>query len=461
SLAEAMAERESLIDALHRELEALRAELQLFRSQSNYNEEQLRLRINDLESTIAELDSELLAERQSKESILAQVEAAAASAEAVTRVVEEEKGRRMAEEKFNKMKEVYQKLRNEHITLIRTKAEIEKQLATEKENFNAERRALQESQENARRLEKQITHQAEAQKSTLEVNQREQGAVRDELHRIHAEYEKVTEERDTLEVTLYELRTQMSASSQKAANEMSSVMSQWDSSLHNCVVGAAEATITVISQATSYFDHELHATIKCTPDYTLVYASPIFESLTFVKDTYSQYLMDIHKAPHLLRGLSVWANQLATFLLNAKATSHASPNIERAENLVSALEDLAKKCIDTLHGIQNKQNLESGFASIKEHFERCCELVRNCEDQSPSREDVAEALSREMEAMNEAIMQAVERFTSMLEDTRAKDSGIQLEVNEGIIGTCSELMAAVRLLIIRASELQKEIVAAG
>ena len=35
------------------------------------------------------------------------------------------------------------------------------------------------------------------------------------------------------------------------------------------------------------------------------------------------------------------------------------------------------------------------------------------------------------------------------------------QVNEGIIGTCSELMAAVRLLIIRASDLQKEIVAAG
>lgn len=50
-----MAERESLIDALHGELEAMRAEVQRARSQATHNEEQLRLRINDLESTIAEL----------------------------------------------------------------------------------------------------------------------------------------------------------------------------------------------------------------------------------------------------------------------------------------------------------------------------------------------------------------------------------------------------------------------
>lgn len=62
----------------------------------------------------------MLAERQSRESILAQVEAAAASAEAVTRLTAEETRRRTAEEKFVKMKDVYQKLRDEHINLIRS-----------------------------------------------------------------------------------------------------------------------------------------------------------------------------------------------------------------------------------------------------------------------------------------------------------------------------------------------------
>lgn len=65
-------------------------------------------------------ESQLSAERRNKESILAQVEAATASAEAVAKLSEEETRRRSAEEKFVKMKDVYQKLREEHIALIRT-----------------------------------------------------------------------------------------------------------------------------------------------------------------------------------------------------------------------------------------------------------------------------------------------------------------------------------------------------
>ena len=57
SIAEVVAERESLIEALHAELESSRADVQRMRSQSEHTEQQLRLKINDLESTIGELVS--------------------------------------------------------------------------------------------------------------------------------------------------------------------------------------------------------------------------------------------------------------------------------------------------------------------------------------------------------------------------------------------------------------------
>lgn len=38
---------------------------------------------------------------------------------------------------------------------------------------------------------------------------------------------------------------------------------------------------------------------------------------------------------------------------------------------------------------------------------------------------------------------------------------LEIQVNESILGTCSDLMAAVRQLVVRASDLQREIVAAG
>ncbi|KAG7177524.1 Huntington interacting protein related 1-like [Homarus americanus] len=92
---------------------------------------------------------------------------------------------------------------------------------------------------------------------------------------------------------------------------------------------------------------------------------------------------------------------------------------------------------------------------------KCCSLVSLCEDQSPGVEDMVSVVQREMDNMDSAIRDAVEKFTAMLENSRATDSGTQLEVNESILGTCSELMAAVRLLVQRGAELQKEIVDAG
>lgn len=52
-----------------------------------------------------------------------------------------------------------------------------------------------------------------------------------------------------------------------------------------------------------------------------------------------------------------------------------------------------------------------------------------CEDQSPREEDMAEVVQREMEAMDLAIRDAVDKFTRLLENSRANDTGMQLEVS--------------------------------
>lgn len=45
--------------------------------------------------------------------------------------------------------------------------------------------------------------------------------------------------------------------------------------------------------------------------------------------------------------------------------------------------------------------------------------------------------------------------------TREKDSGVKLEVNDKILDACTALMKAIKLLIAKAKDLQKEIVAQG
>lgn len=53
-----------------------------------------------------------------------------------------------------------------------------------------------------------------------------------------------------------------------------------------------------------------------------------------------------------------------------------------------------------------------------------------CEDLTPGEEDLGTQVQREMANMEAAIMEASQRFMAMLENSRAKDTGTQLEVRE-------------------------------
>nr|XP_045605659.1 huntingtin-interacting protein 1-related protein-like isoform X1 [Procambarus clarkii] len=460
SLAEVVAERESIIDALHGELEAMRIEVQQSRSHATHNEEQLRLRINDLESTIAELDSELLAERQSKESIMAQVEAAAASAEAVTRLADEETRRRSAEEKFVKMKDVYQKLRDEHINLIRGKAELDKQLSVEQEAHSSTQRSKDELAAALHKLQSQMTQNEQVHRNVTHMAEQEAETLNKKLLAVIAERDQLTGQVRDLEDAISKLNTQMDTQSQQATYQLTVVRSDWETGVHKCVEGAVDGALIVVTHTLSHFDLEAHANVKCTSEYTLAYQALVEDALEKLWSSYDSYINSFYSAPYLITTITSAAHYIAAFLLYAKATSHASPNIEHAENLVAVLEEFAKACIDSFGRIHAKQELTDIQAS-KETFERCCSLVSLCEDQSPRIEDVASLVQREMENMDSAIRDAVEKFTAMLENSRATDTGTQLEVNESILGSCSDLMAAVRLLVQRAAELQKEIVDSG
>ena len=73
--------------------------------------------------------------------------------------------------------------------------------------------------------------------------------------------------------------------------------------------------------------------------------------------------------------------------------------------------------------------------------------MSQCEDRSPGEEDVAMAVEREMDKMESAIKDAVERFTAMLENSRAKDTGTQLEVRSSKLQHCYAICHCIYLAL--------------
>ena len=81
------------------------------------------------------------------------------------------------------------------------------------------------------------------------------------------------------------------------------------------------------------------------------------------------------------------------------------------------------------------------------------------EEDSP--ETLGSLVDEEMAATSQAVEAAALRIQEMLKKSREDDTGVELEVNERILDSCTELMKAIKVLIQRSKDLQNEIVKEG
>ncbi|KAM9735217.1 huntingtin-interacting protein 1-related protein-like [Menidia menidia] len=70
-------------------------------------------------------------------------------------------------------------------------------------------------------------------------------------------------------------------------------------------------------------------------------------------------------------------------------------------------------------------------------------------------------VDKEMLATSTAIEEAVLRMDEILNQAKKDTTGVKLEVNQSILGSCSDLMKAVHILVTASTDLQKDIVEGG
>lgn len=74
---------------------------------------------------------------------------------------------------------------------------------------------------------------------------------------------------------------------------------------------------------------------------------------------------------------------------------------------------------------------------------------------------LGDLVEKELNYMDKAIEEAAKKIVDMLEQSRAFDSGIKLEVNEKILDSCTSLMQCIQILVQKSRKVQAEIVALG
>ncbi|CAD6199783.1 unnamed protein product [Caenorhabditis auriculariae] len=342
------------------------------------------------------------------------------------RVKEAEAKAKASEDRFGKMKAVYEKFRLEHVQALTKLGELQKQLeASDKLKMDKEEEltALHRKVEEAEREAARATAQADGDASVVED-------LRSQLAKADMQLEEL---RRTMENEKAKHETALVQSGEKYDDEKQQIERQFDQSLRNGVLAMFERCDEELPNATS---------ISYPPHLA---QSAMATVLSLLADLPS-------KGPNQ----TVYAGHVLASTLVASAAAAYTASIQHYEGVNDQCKLVlasAKKAIATSDG---------DFDTLRHNASKLNDLLVALPLQTDIDKDVVGSeLEQEMKRMDEVIRRAVEEIEAIQKKARENTTGQRLEVNESILGCCQALMSAIMQLVIASRELQAEIVAAG
>ncbi|XP_022109493.1 huntingtin-interacting protein 1-like isoform X2 [Acanthaster planci] len=408
-------ERDFLIEQLQQEIEELKFELDRIQREDQRIINDLKKRILHLEEELHEhrrliensyQENEDLQTKLKEESVKA--ENLVASAALTDQLEEAEKRARVNEDKFRKMKDVYGKLREEHVTLLRSNADVTKQL-------NTVMKMTEESQLAKLNAEKFVEQ--------LQQSVEEKSAAEDRLKGKMAAKQKLI------------------------------------------LVGAIEEAEQMIRQVLTQIDDPAYSTATCTAEYLLTRSDNVDQSLNKLQKNFQGYIQNKDSELNLLiRHISSFSYTLGEYILQGKATSNMAP-LNFSEGLSSACKSAGERSLALLETLKDDSQTDGMNKSKQSLEEALKEIIRIAKEllpqESDNQEEFGDLVDQEMQATTDAVDKAAARIAEMLKKSRQADTGIKLEVNEKILDSCNDLMSSIKMLIEKSKSLQREIVAEG
>ncbi|XP_067687731.1 huntingtin-interacting protein 1-like isoform X1 [Haliotis asinina] len=544
-------ERDQLIERLQREIEFLKQEMHRMKTEDGRIIQSLKDEISKMEKLLSELRLSADKALKDSETLKKERDEAQASLDALAKLPEAEKQAKANQEKFQKMKDIYGKLREEHVQLLRNHADVTKQLASEKKAADEKEQVIKEAKMDLQRLEeeKQVIHNnlqksadevtgqlaevtgkcsmlekqkedldskvknLEDSKSSLESqleesqtsvaslesrlsevqqggDQREQelcgqlSSLQATLSTTQKEYEesekKLSEQvsqlqaqldqtlaekaskEESLNQTLDELQKQLDQLRTEKQDSESRLGGQIDD-LHKKLLerGVSEGK-AIIQDALEQNENPTHTTVTCTAEYLLMRAEPVLESLTQLQQSHGAYTGEKKDLDILIGTISMFSHRMSDCIVHGFATSH-SAQIEPGEELANACRDTGSSGMALLDAVGKGG---SATSEVDDCIQKVQYVMKLAEDLVPKMEDVkaeeiGDLVDKEMSSTTKAIEEAAKKIEEMLQKTREDNTGIELEVNERILDACTALMKAIKVLIEKSRDVQREIVLQG
>ncbi|CAK6966478.1 huntingtin interacting protein 1 related b [Scomber scombrus] len=502
-------DRDLQIESLKRDLELLRAELERVKAEAQRYITQLKSQINSLEAELEE-------QRAQKQRALLENEQLRMELEATRRrnaeheslqstFVEADKRSQATEQRYNKLKEKHTELVASHAELLRKSADTVKMLSVTQQTQEEVERTKQQLSFEVDRIKQDADMKLEEQKFEMERLKRELEEKMAEVTHINASLQssKMTSEemnssmtslqaeKERLMRSVSEKEAELSSLRQAAQVQQSSLQQERERSSRELgelqaklqekasqeeqlkqklleeqftlLQGTVAEAENIIQDAVAKLDDPLHVRCTSSPDYLVSRAEATLTSIDKMKKGHADYLSNMGDAGGLLRALTQFSHSAADTIINGSATAHMAPT-DHADRLTENCRSCATDSLQFLKDLKSKTTLQRADpASIRIIVQKILHLGQELRPKGMDvrQDELGDMVDKEMAATSAAIEEAVRRIDEMMNQARKDTSGMKLEVNERILNSCTDLMKAIRMLIISSTDLQKEIVEGG
>ncbi|XP_076591001.1 huntingtin-interacting protein 1 isoform X1 [Chaetodon auriga] len=502
-------DKDRLIEQLTREIQALKDELESFRLESGRLCQALRGRVNELEAELAEqshLRLQAVGESEFLKAELDDLRRVREDTEKEQRSLTEiEKKAQANEQRYTKLKEKYTELVQSHADLLRKNAEVTRQMTVARaaqDEVEAVRREMQEkvkaAQEVAERQERdQLDQLQELQrelmssrveldslKTTMASSQQSSEVLSTQLSALESEKAELVQSLSKVEaelavrgVELEQVQTSLATEresgvksaealqnqlnekeSREQALESQLVAARWSS-----LQAAVEEAEKIIQDSLAQIDDPAHISCTSSADYLASRCQASLECMDRLQSSREAFLADSTGVSELVRVVTQCGHLVGDTIVQGSATSHMVP-VEQADALSESVKACGAEALALLGQMKQQDSLAAadsgGLKAALEAILAAAEKLRprGLELQQGELGDLVE---QEMAATSAAVESAAARIEEMLNKSRAVDTGIKMEVNERILGSCTELMQAIKELILSSKNLQRDIVESG
>ncbi|XP_058856571.1 huntingtin-interacting protein 1-like isoform X1 [Acipenser ruthenus] len=502
-------DKDRLIEQLSRDIRALKEELETFKAESHRLCQALRGRISELEAELAEqthLKQQALDEGEFLRAELEDLRRRREDTEKAQRsLTEVEKKAQANEQRYTKLKEKYTELVQSHAELLRKNAEVTRQVTVARAAQDEVESVRREMQEKLKEAQEESQHREKEQSEKLQILQRELAESREQLGTLRASItssqqmstdlsskiealeqdkgglaEAVTQKEAELSVLgaeLEQLQSTLSSERESAVKTAEALQNQLnekesrEQALERQLAAERLALLRssveegerIIQDALARLEHPAHIGCTSSADYLVSRSQAALESLNRLQAGRQQYLSDPTDVSELLRAVAQLAHLVGDTIVQGSATSHMAP-LEQADMLSEAVKSCGGDALAFLRLLKEEETLGSADSTVLR--EGLARITSIGEELRPKGLDInqgelGDLVEHELAATSAAVESAAARIEEMLSQARAADTGIKMEVNERILASCTDLMQAIKVLILSSKDLQRDIVESG